>query len=81
MEVWTFVDGVENLEEVGARFGFEDDLPCEALAGAFVEGGHWWRDGELLDLFLAGVLSNFFIQGADVFDGGGFGFISHGKFE
>jgi hypothetical protein len=59
VEVWTFVDGVENLEEVGARFGFEDDLPCEALAGAFVEGGHWWRDGELLDLFLAGVLSNF----------------------
>ena len=66
-----------------ARFGFDDELPSIAGAGALMEGGHWGANDDTIlgDSELFGSLNNFFIQSADVFDGSGFGFVCDGKFE
>ena len=56
-------------------------MPGVARICAFVEGWHGRRDGKLSNLFGFGVTNNFFVQGANIFNDDGFGFVSHGKFE
>ncbi len=53
--------------------GFEDDLPGEAAAGAFVEGGGGWRNGEV------GIFREFGVGLADFGEGGFFGFVGDGE--
>ena len=69
MEIWGFVERVEDREEVFAGFGFEDDLPAHAGVSALVEGRHRRGDDELLNVLILGKLSNFCVQFADVLDG------------
>lgn len=67
---------IEQGEEFLARERFEKNLPSKASCVMFIEGRSGGQDEKRLV-----VLNNFFIQDLNVFNGGGFGFVSYRKFE
>ena len=66
--------GQKGVAEGGARGGFENDLPGEAAAGVFVEGGFGRRELEVRTDTEVGVGLT------DFGEGGFFGLIGGGKF-
>lgn len=65
------IEGFESFEQSLARGGFKDDLPGITFGGAFVEGGHGWRNGKPADL------RESIGSGSDFLESGFFGFVSN----
>ena len=79
MEILALFDLIKDFNEVFAGFCLHDNLPGIARIIVFMEGWHWWSDGDLAEIFRGREAAKFFKQRLNVFNDGGFGFVGHSE--